>query len=129
MSKIFLIGLLTALIVGCSDETPQTEQVQSEQVKTDEIAQSDNEIREKAKQHFLGDNEPVVKDAMWAKPNLFKVGVVDDGTSRDGFAEYVCEVLRTDFDIKDSPLMVEVIDIQQLVNNNKWIELGGAVCQ
>ncbi|AKG08669.1 hypothetical protein AAX06_01445 [Moraxella bovoculi] len=116
-------------MVGCSDETPQTEQVQSEQVKTDEIAQSDNEIREKAKQHFLGDNEPVVKDAMWAKPNLFKVGVVDDGTSRDGFAEYVCEVLRTDFDIKDSPLMVEVIDIQQLVNNNKWIELGGAVCQ
>ncbi|WP_239688337.1 hypothetical protein, partial [Mannheimia haemolytica] len=49
--------------------------------------------RNKVKQIFISDEEPKVKDATWTAPFIFKVGVFDDGTKRDGYAEYVCQVL------------------------------------
>lgn len=37
--------------------------------------------------------EPKVKDLAWSYPYL-NVGVADDGSRRDGYAMYICEVLR-----------------------------------
>lgn len=88
-----------------------------------------DDLREKIKQYFLSDKEPTVKDATWTSDYMFKVGVIYDGTNREGFVNYVCEILRSDFGISDEKLIVEVIDIQKLVDTNKWIELGQSICK
>lgn len=42
---------------------------------------------------FQSGQEPTAKDAVWTQKDIFKVGVIDDGSRRDGYAQYVCEVL------------------------------------
>jgi hypothetical protein len=37
-------------------------------------------------------DEPKIKDATWATDENLYVGVISDGTRRDGFAEYLCSV-------------------------------------
>lgn len=125
MKRLIQIGLLSCavMLTACGDDV--SDKQPSDVVKTE----TTDEVREQVKQHFLSDKEPTVKDATWTAPYMFKVGVVDDGSSRDGFAQYVCEVLRGDFKIADKQLMVEVIDIEKLVATNKWVELGKATCQ
>lgn len=145
---IILMFLVIAFVIWAveSDDKPRASAITTEntvnieqsqpkhgesiaQVRTAEPPKADNQSREKAKQYFLGNDEPTVKDATWTSDYMFKVGVVDDGTPRHGFANYVCEVLRSDFNIKDKQLMVEVIDIEKLVSTNKWVELGKATCK
>lgn len=127
MKHLIQISLLSCIFVltACGGSDHSAGEQQSAVTET-EIT---DEIREQVKQHFLSDKEPTVKDATWTAPHMFKVGVIDDGTKRDGFANYVCETLRSDFNIKDEKLIVEVIDIQKLVSTNKWIELGKAICK
>lgn len=38
--------------------------------------------------------EPKVKDATITDANVLYVGVVDDGTKRDGYADYLCQVAK-----------------------------------
>ena len=68
--------------------------------------------------------EPKVKDAEWldGSPVLW-VGVVPDGTSRDGFAEYICEVLRERH--ASQGVRVRVMD----VTSKSPVELGAARCR
>jgi hypothetical protein len=73
-------------------------------------------------------SEPTAKDALWTSPTMFKVGVIDNGSVRDGYAAYVCGEIR-DHGIKDSGVMVQIIDIGQLVRRDKWVKLGEAVCR
>ncbi|ABD90584.1 hypothetical protein [Mannheimia haemolytica] len=84
--------------------------------------------RNKVKQIFISDEEPKVKDATWTAPFIFKVGVFDDGTKRDGYAEYVCQVLY-DHGFKGKGVLVSVIDIKKLVQTGDWVDLGKAKCQ
>lgn len=58
---------------------------------------------------------------------MFKVGVSDDGTSRDGYAEYVCMKLH-DFGFKDQGIFVQVIDYDKLMKTEEWVKLGVAQC-
>ncbi len=53
------------------------------------------------------------------------VGVVDDGTKRDGFAQYVC-LKAGEFDIEVE--LVKVVDISTLVKTGKFKELGRSFC-
>lgn len=59
---------------------------------------------------------------------MFKVGVIDDGTSRDGYAMYVCEEIR-EYGIKDKDIRVQIIDIVKLVRQDKWVKIGEARCR
>ena len=70
-------------------------------------------------------NEPKVKDATWATDRNLYVGVIDDKTRRDGFAEYICSVAA---DHGVAPELVKVIDIVKLVHTGKFIELGISIC-
>ena len=76
---------------------------------------------------FKGDAEPTAKDALWTAQGIFKVGVIDDGTSRNGYAEYVCSVLY-DYGFSGKRVWVQIIDIVQLSNSGKWVKLGEARC-
>lgn len=70
--------------------------------------------------------EPNVKDATWTSDTMLKVGMLDNKTPRDGFAQYLCEELASR-GIKG--VSVQVIDIAQLVRTNKWVKLGEARCR
>lgn len=70
--------------------------------------------------------EPRVKDATWTSDRMLKVGVLDDGTPRDGYAQYLCEELASR-GVKGAS--VQVIDIAKLVRTDKWVKLGEAHCR
>lgn len=105
MKKIILLALIAGLI-GCSKK-PQLSEEKKQQVVS----------------HFKGDK--TIKDTIWTSNSMFKVGVIDNGSSRDGLAQYVCQELNA-LNVHD--VMVKVIDIQKLVYANKWIDLGQANC-
>lgn len=75
--------------------------------------------------HFK--TEKLARDSVWANNQLFKVGVLDDGTERDGYAQYVCQVL-VDYGFGGKEIRVEIIDIAKLVRTEKWVVLGSARC-
>jgi len=75
---------------------------------------------------FQGPDEPTAKDAYWSTPQTFLVGVLDDGSSRDGYARYVCEVLRENGMV--TGYRVKVIDAAKLARENKRAVLGEARC-
>jgi hypothetical protein len=71
---------------------------------------------------------PVAKDAIWTAKDIFKIGVIDDGSRRDGYAQYVCEILY-DEGFKGHKVWIQVIDIVKLTQNGSWVKLGEAHCQ
>ena len=83
---------------------------------------------EKVKKLFQSNEEKKVKDAVWTGKYIFKVGVFDDGSKRDGYASYVCQVLY-DYGFKGKKVLVQVIDIVKLTSDSKWVKLGQAHCQ
>ncbi|MBR0573367.1 MULTISPECIES: hypothetical protein [Pasteurellaceae] len=93
------------------------------------FASADNldKAREEVKNYFISDSEPKVIDAIWTSSNTFKVGVINDNTNRDGYAQYVCLELY-DRGFKGKNVMVRVVDIQKLVQTGEWVNLGTAFC-
>jgi hypothetical protein len=79
-------------------------------------------------QYFKSGKEKAAKDAIWTTSNIFKVGVIPDGTIRDGYANYVCEVAY-DHGLKGKGVWVQVIDIVALKRSGKWTQIGNAHCQ
>ncbi len=69
--------------------------------------------------------EPRVKDATWLTDSSLYVGVFDDHSRRDGFANYICSVAE-DHGVR--PELVKVIDIVKLVRTGKFIEIGKSRC-
>lgn len=90
-------------------------------------AYSPDADRLSVQKHFKSGAEPTAKDALWTTRGTFKVGVIDNGRNRDGYAEYVCSIVRK-YGVKDQT-RVEIIDILKLVRTNKWIKLGECICQ
>ena len=78
--------------------------------------------------YFTSGQEPKVKDALWTSRDIFKVGLLNDGTSRDGYAGYVCEVLY-EHGFKGKAIWVQAIDIAVLKRTGKWVKLGESHCK
>ena len=77
---------------------------------------------------FKSPSEKLAKDALWTSPTMFKVGVIDSGTSRDGYAQYVCGVIGEN-GLSGRGVMVQIIDIRKLVSTDKWVKLGESRCK
>ncbi len=77
--------------------------------------------------YFTGKSEPTTKDAVWTSDQMFKVGVIDNGTNRDGYALYVCGVLN-EYNMGGKYIQVQVIDIVKLKRQKKWVKLGKQRC-
>jgi hypothetical protein len=76
---------------------------------------------------FQSNEERTAKDAIWTSARIFKVGVINTTQNRDGYANYVCEVLY-DYGFKGQKIWVQVVDIVELSKNGKWVKLGEAHC-
>ena len=83
---------------------------------------------EQVKKRFQSSEEKTAKDAIWTQRDIFKVGVINDGTPRDGYADYVCQVLY-EYGFKGDKVWVQVIDIVKLTRNGDWVKLGESHCQ
>jgi hypothetical protein len=83
---------------------------------------------QKIVQIFQSNEEPTAKDAVWTAFDIFKVGVINDGSIRDGYAQYVCQVLY-DHGFKGKKIWVQIIDIITLNKTGKWVKLGEAYCE
>lgn len=82
---------------------------------------------DKAQRHFQSDAEPTAKDAIWTAPDIFKIGVQDNGANRDGYAEYACSVLN-EHGFAGKRIWVQIIDIDKLVREQRWVKLGETWC-
>ncbi|MCU4419879.1 hypothetical protein [Acinetobacter lwoffii] len=105
MKKFILLALVVG-VFGCSNQPKISE-----------------EKKQQAVTHFK--NDKTIKDTVWTSNSIFKVGVMDNGSSRDGLAQYVCQELN---ELNIHKVRVKIIDIQALVSTNKWIDLGQASC-
>lgn len=88
-----------------------------------ELSPKQNEVTA----YFKSNEEKTVFDAVWTSSSMFKVGRYDNGTSQNGYAQYVCEVLREHG--VSAGNSVQVIDIVKLSRDSKWVKLGEAHCK
>lgn len=77
---------------------------------------------------FRSAKEPTAKDALWTDKNIFKVGVINDGSLRNGYAESVCQVLY-DEGFSGKRVYVQIVDIVKLQSTGAWEKIGEAQCQ
>lgn len=75
--------------------------------------------------YLTGPQEPTIKDATWMTDSNLYVAVINDGSSRRGFAEYVCQVAK---EHGVQPDLVKVVDIAKVLNEKKFVELGSTYC-
>lgn len=77
---------------------------------------------------FQGETEPSALDAIWESRTLFKIGVIDDGSNWEDYANYACEILYNE-GLKGQAIEVKIIDIQKLAYKKQWVTLGQTTCQ
>ncbi|SEA70303.1 hypothetical protein SAMN05660420_02879 [Desulfuromusa kysingii] len=77
---------------------------------------------------FQGDDEPGALDAMWESKSLLKIGVFDNSTGYDSYAEHACEIIK-EKEIVDKNITIQIIDIKKLAQHEEWVVLGSAQCQ
>ena len=82
MKKILIIAgvILFAIYLLNGSKESNLDETKSDQGNTNAL----NEIRKEAK----------IKEAFISEAGVLYVSVVDDGTNRDGYASYLCEILR-----------------------------------
>ena len=71
--------------------------------------------------------EPKIKDVLWSSDNILQIGIFDDGTNRNGYAEYICLVLNEN-GFENQRTMVQLIDIVKLTQTGQYTELGKTFC-
>ncbi|MGJ8619584.1 MAG: hypothetical protein ACSHWN_04570 [Methylophilaceae bacterium] len=133
-SIINVVPLSIMAIIGCScsQDAPPGNEVIIEttaemQIETEAESTKRDPAKEKVMAHFISDEEPTAKDASWTADDIFKIGVIDNGENRNGYAEYACQVLN-DHGLNNQNIWVQIIDIEKVVNNQEFQKLGEAHC-
>lgn len=70
-----------------------------------------------------------IQDATWAATGSLWVGVMDDGTRRDGLAQYACEVVRSHRPNHSESPIVTVLDIAKMTITKERVQLGRYHCR
>jgi hypothetical protein len=126
---ILLVIMAYGAYQGATDKRYSTTKAatKTEEVKT---KKTDNfeDARQEVKKLYVSDKEPTAKDAVWATDKIFKVGVIDDNSKRDGYAQSVCYTLY-EYGFKGEKVYVSIIDIRKLVRDKDWVEIGKARCE
>ncbi|MGP5553523.1 hypothetical protein [Psychrobacter celer] len=151
MIKKILIGcgifFVVLMIIGglvSEDTTPEAAEAAPQELKQTEpkAAAAVKDVEAKAEEtdknkltdakkaeivaYFKSDEEPSVADALFPYSTL-KLGMHNDGSNRDGFAKYACQILQSEFGATEL-VTVSIIDIDKLVHTDKWVKIGKANC-
>jgi|26BtaG_2_1085354.scaffolds.fasta_scaffold02703_5 protein involved in sex pheromone biosynthesis len=123
----FIIAALSSvlLLAACSSDKVEQVGAETEQVAANEFTDAQ---RQEITDYFLSEEEPTVLDATWTDDKIFKIGVKDDGSRRDGFAQYACEEINNQFDAKEQSVWVQIVDYDKLMKTKEWVKLGEAHC-
>lgn len=123
----FIIAALSSvlLLAACSSDKAEQVGAETEQVAANEFTDAQ---RQEITDYFLSDEEPTVLDATWTDDKIFKIGVKDDGSRRDGFAQHACEEINNQFDAKEQGVWVQIVDYEKLMKTKEWVKLGDAHC-
>lgn len=92
---ILLLGILGKMCGGNGDKATTTSATQTEATTTTpkvESGISEKDANEKALTEIR--KEKKVAEAIITDANVLYVSVKDDGTRRDGYAEYLCQILK-----------------------------------
>ena len=73
------------------------------------------------------DQEPSVQLVEWTNPQALKIGMIDDGSDRSGFAEYACMELRR-HGVKKT-VYILIADIEVLMASGNVMMLGEYRCR
>lgn len=77
---------------------------------------------------FQGDEEPQAMDAFWKTESLLKIGVFKHGEDYNKYASHACEVVQA-HGFEGQGVAIEIIDLKQLAEAEKWVALGQAQCR
>ena len=121
MKTIITALSLALLLTACGSDDAQTDE------KVEATAFTDSQ-RQAITDYFLSDEEPTVLDATWTADKIFKIGVKDDGSRRDGLATYACDRINFDLGGKEQGIWVHIIDYNKLMKTKEWVKLGEAHC-
>ncbi len=91
-------------------------------------AQSFGEKYDKIVAFFQGETEPTALDAIWDSKTLFKIGMRDDDSDKNAYANHACGILYKE-GFRGQGVEVQIIDIEKLAYKEKWVILGTAHCE
>lgn len=151
MKKHYLLMASAALIMSCSGSEekkplePSAENGFYDSSKSDSAqrkeheemqatlreAKESNAIAAKSNEEVLAivKEEPKVKDAVITEAGVLYAGVLDDGTRRDGYAEYLCQLLRDNGAIATRVKVVKANSHNDPNKDNAYgVLLGEAYC-
>lgn len=104
--KILGIGIISIILLifikTCGND--ETSELKSETTKAEKKEINYDSINRIALEKIK--TEPKIKDAVITDANVLYVAVLDDGTSRNGYASYCCEVLN---ELKTNVKRVKVV--------------------
>jgi hypothetical protein len=123
-----LVGIV--IILGFSLWAVNKMKTPKNQDKTELIDGLDNKSQNTQSLLELINQEPKVKEAIITDSNVLYVSVEDDGTKRNGFANYLCELVKE----KGSDIMlVKVVKVNSTKDpkrdNAYGVLLGESVCK
>ena len=72
--------------------------------------------------------EKKIKDVSWGSDKTLRIGVLDNGNNRSGFAGYVCLILAEN-GLSKNETYVKIIDIRKVISSGEFIKLGEAFCK
>ena len=125
MKNIITLSLALLLTACSSEKAEQVEVVTDTKQVTNEFTDAQ---RQAITDYFLSENEPTVLDATWTDDKIFKIGVKDDGSNRDGFADYACIEINNNLGGKEQGVWVQILDYNKLMKTKEWVKLGEAHC-
>lgn len=88
-------------------------------------AHAQSAAHDKLLAQFKSGEEKTARDALWTNSRTFKVGVLDNGTPRDGYADYVCQEANA---LGLKGISVQIIDVAKLKRTGNWTKLGEKHC-
>jgi len=74
---------------------------------------------------FESDDEPTTLQADWISESIFVVGIMNDNTKRNGYAQYVCTTLH---EHGFNNVNVQVVDATKMIDENELAIIGYARC-
>lgn len=77
---------------------------------------------------FQSEEESQAMDAFWKTDSLLKIAVFKHGEDYNEYAGHACEVVQT-HGFEGKGVAIEIIDLKQLAETEKWVVLGQAQCR